>query len=303
LLVGCGYGSGAAVMLVSGCTHVVGLDYLDDLKPEELMRGNTVPPAVSSLGLSGSFTRVDVSSDMRGDILNPDTAEVLRSYTSTGTLVVLDIRVKLRDEVMIALTNLRRFAENAEIIWRFIGTVSDIQNIASTFSASGCLKDIYRVFRDAEWCEVWIHIVFSERTHLVGVSSSSPVSLPSGGERFPDLRILGGGRGIINAMAMGPYLGLSYDEIEANTIVLADALRASVGGLDHRFSYDQFTAVLHANLYAQIQGLKDPLAEILRLIHTGEMRTTVAGRIIVLSWSPQLENVILNLLPRSLPQC
>lgn len=300
LIIGCGYGSGAAVLLEAGALHVIGLDYLQDLKTEEILKGNVIPPAVKNLGFDSKFTRVEVSKEMTGDIYVPSTADALRNYSSSGTLCFIDIRVREREKVLMILRNLQRFSETAEILWRFIGLDIEVKGILSSLAASGCLIGMYIVCSGLGWAEVWFHLQLSEKTTFVG---GTLISMPEIIERWTkryDLSFLGGGKSFIEQMILGPYQGLSYDEIETNTVVLSEALRASIGSLDHRFTYDQFTAVLQANLYCQVRMSESPVSTLDNYIRDGFMELTILGSKVKMKGSLRLDSILLTMLPRLL---
>jgi hypothetical protein len=298
LLIGCGYGSGAAVLLSAGCTHVIGLDYYDDLNPVEVMRGNTVPPAILRTGHQSKFTRVNVDSKRTGNIFSRDTADLLKDYSGAGTLIIVDIRLKTESEYCSLLNTLRGFLGAAEVFLRFVGSVSDFKCVLATLVVSGMYHEARCVFSRGDYCEAWLIITYNEKTKLTGGILAGDIIFPENSLRYPDLSFLGGGRDFLEKMIKGPYYGLPSDEILTNAVVLDHALDASIGGTDHRFSYNQFTAVLHAFMFREIMQSTDPFGKLVQFAQTGKMTVQLRGRTIHLEKNPQLVSTLMVLMPR-----
>lgn len=302
LVIGCGHGGGAAVLLAAGCTHVIGLDYYDDLDPVEVIRGNLVPPSIYRSGLSHLFTRVDVNLEETGNIFHSRTAQLLRRYSGEGTLIVVDIRIQNEAEYLSLFSTLRSFLSAADVLLRFIGSLATFDVVVATLTASKILTEVRHVFHSCGHCEVWMVIRYSEASHMCGGHLDGEVRWPPVTPDYPDLSFLGGGHDYLEQMVMGPYYGLPSDEIFSNAVILDHALEASIGGTDHRFSYQQFTDVLHAYAYREAITADDPWSVVENFAKTGVMSVELRGRRVTLDKSPRLSAMILVIMPRMFPK-
>lgn len=299
IILGCGYGSGAAVLLKTGSVHVIGLDYLEDLKEEELLRGNVVPPAVARVGLSDKFTRVEVTPESRGDVYERSTLVKLRDYSAEGSFILVDIRVRNQAQMVLLFQNLLVYSSVVEGGIRFIGDVKDVEEIVGTLAASGAFRECRVVEGHGNKIEAWVFFKFNDTGSLKGGKVLEGLDLEVRPRDLPDLSYLGGGVEYIEKLILGPYYGLSIEDVESSTIILSAALKSSIGGMDHRFSYDQFTEVLHAHIFVVVRNSKDPLAELEKIIEEGRIEIVEIGSTIILAESRALLSMLLTLLPRT----
>lgn len=299
-MIGCGYGSGAAVLLTAGALHVIGLDRRSDLVEEELLRGNVVPPAIAHCGLSTQFTRVEVDSEFDGDFLNVTTPDVLKRYAGTGALAILDIRLRDPESLLRVFSNLQLYMMAGDVLWRFVGRCEDASIMIGTFLSSGVLHEVRTVYVSHDHVECWLWIKITERSSLRGGRVIGAVAWPTVRRPTVNLKWLGGGRSYIKRLILGPYADLSVDEVDTDAVVLANAFQASVGGLDHRFSYDQFTSVLHACLYNQLRNNCDILSVIDSYALSGMIVVELLGKGLILMPSKELDLIMFSLLPRLL---
>lgn len=300
VMIGSGYGSGAVVALASGATHVIGLDRRSDLVEEELLRGNRAPPAIVLLGMEHKFTRVEVDAEYDGDFLDSETPSRLRTYAAEGALVVIDIRVNDSSTAAAIVRNIQSFVQACDVLWRFVGRRVDADIMTGTFLASGVLVSLRCVFEGFNHVECWFVLRFSDRMALRGGRMDGGVSWIRGVSLYPDLKWLGGGKEYLERSILGPYAGLSDDEIDTDAVVLSNAYEASVGSLDHRFSYDQFTSVLHACMYVQGRERGDLHLVVERYAKEGVVTVHLLGRTILLSQNKDLDLIMFSLLPRIL---
>lgn len=304
LIIGCGYGTGAAVCFRQGSPMVYGLDLWEDLDPKSLMEDRTVPPAVVSLQGNRNFIRVPVTQERNGDLRNAATAEILSSFLSVGTLVIIDIPVRDRQGIIQCLATLSLSQITLEILWRFIGPISEWVSFLATVIGIDRETKSYAVSTAFNHIEAWIHFRLPPTYHLVGriCKITSPTLLVS--SQVGHLRYLGGGKDYLTSIIEGPYKGLTRDDMSRGVISIENMVRVSVGEKDHRFSYDQWTEMLLIILCREVLTAANPLALIFKILESETWTVSAFERELTVNINTRALRLLTRVVPRLLnPSC
>lgn len=300
MVLGCGFGSGAAMLIAAGASHVIGLDLWSDLDPEELMRGVSLPPMLHATKQGEKFTRVVVSPVKQGDMRDPQTVDLLREYSGAGTAIFCDINFRTREDLILVITNLFSFSPGGTVFVRFRGLLSEIDDILLTLTISDCQCDALSVFSTVDRAEVWISITFPFVLNLLGASATKIPVAAVIGSHYDALPSLPGGPEYLKRLIYGPYIDFQSSSLEDEAIELSLAMGSSIGGLDHRFSYRQFSQVLERLMVNQILRSSDPWDALLSVVERMGIDIEFSSRTVAFTVSREMYARILKPLARLL---
>jgi hypothetical protein len=278
MILGCGYGSGAAVALVSGAIQVSGLDLWDDIQVANSLREDLVPPAVKIVSMESKFVRVGVDPKHRGDATKADIVDLLLPYFGQGTVVVVDIPLRRESDLPNVIANIAELGPAVRTAVRFVGLCEELDVVY--LSLLLCYPDcmVIPVCIAAGSAEVWLIFTISRPMPSVGVMLEKPGTWEDHSPGPVDLSILGGGREYLESAIYGPYAGLALADLESGVVEFSELLVESIGDLDHRFTYNQFTEVLHAYCCAAVLGSDAPGALVERSIKEGSITIVLRGK-------------------------
>jgi hypothetical protein len=298
--VGVGYGSGSAVLLTGGCSGIIGLDLTTDLQDLSLMAGNTTPPALSYTHLHSRFTRFSPPPGSTGSIYDHSTILELRKYIGGTCSWVIDIPLITREEVLLLFASLNSFSRVYSAAIRILSSQSRLFDIARAVGAEGNLCEVRVVYSTEELIESWIIVTtingispsrYKDAPPLQGISLSPPAS---------DLSFLGGGVDYLRSMMIGLYLPEPTSDLQDVYLRTCAMLSSSVGDLEHRFTYVQWTGMLHSLVCLVCLRDKDPI-QLLRWILSRDLITIRLGETrIPVNIITRLRRMLTRTLPRVL---
>jgi len=300
VVIGCGFGSGAAVMLKFGASHVYGLDLWKDYSPVNAMSGSNMPPAVVAAGLLWGFTRITVSPDHPGDIRSSGTAQLINAYARTGRLVIVDIPALRREDICSTLATLSLLDGVPEVLWRYIGSRKNADIIMTMLMQLDGEMAVEYVYAEDSWVECWWYFRVPRLVHAHSTLILRPSSPVIRTESELDLSFLGGGNEYLYGALAGPYGALSMSQIEGSLLNFTDLLSASIGDLDHRFTYKQWTDILHAYIAKNVLFSDDPEGEIRQIIAREAVPVTISGHDLLVNVSTRLKRLLTRVVPRLL---
>lgn len=301
VIVGCGYGSGAALLLLSGVPMVFGLDLWDDCDERSLMLGMRVPPAISHTQTQKKFVRIQTSPSQTGDIRHPKTAHLINSHTGEHSVYLVDVPLqsaKDLQDIMSTLSLLRGFSST---YIRILNRVEVILDICLTLQASKIIPSVYPICTNDGSMECWISVSVPEVFTLRGAVTPAQVVEPPVNPEIPNLEMMGGGREDLVSSVEGPYSLLNDDDLTDGVLNAQSLLEMSTGDLDHRFTYRQWTEVIHILLFRNILHSDDPISCTRWALQQDVLEVTLGKHIIPISMTVGLRRMLTKSLPRLLP--
>lgn len=302
VMIGCGAGSGAAVALLKGCSMVIGLDLLGDMDEQESFSGPIIPVAVQAVNLGHKFVRFETDDRVTGDIRRSSTGARLKTYVGNGALYVIDIPLNTRADIYDTLNTICLVELSPVILIRFLGTKAETYELGALLFAWGGELEVYPVYHADEFCEIWLKTKLKGTPPGVGRSVSwidfacMPVL------DHACIQKLGGGREQVCSNLYGPYSSLNSGDMGISAETLLRMVGASVGSLDHRYTYHQWTSLLHALAARKIEQSDHWLSDIQDYLDEGEIQVTVGERTIRVNSSERLTRLLTRTLPRLMPQ-
>jgi hypothetical protein len=149
--------------------------------------------------------------------------------------------------------------------------------------------------------EVWLHLLLPSHLDWKRVRQTGHLDMEEGGPALANLWMLGGGREFLTATFMGPYRGLGVGDLELSLRTWSSLMTGAIGEKDHRFTYGQWTELLHSWIAYTIMSsshILDVLEELISLdcldVNIGETNVTV-------SMTLRLRRILTRLIPRLTP--
>jgi len=302
VIVGNGYGSGAAVFLKRGALLVFGLDLWEDYEESASMTGSVVPPAVSQVQQESKYIQILTSASATGDVRHTTTAHMINTHTQTGSLYIIDVPIQSSKDLESILATCSLLSGRSQVLIRIMKTKRQILEVFSVLKDCGMEPRIYTVSVHKALVEVWVEIQVSSTYTLSPVITSQESSCIFLNDDLRDLSFLGGGEEDLILTLEGPYAGLDDTSIEDGVMNLHGLLEVSIGELDHRFTYSQWTEVIHVLLMRNLrrQGLTMQL--LLDLLHEDIIHVSVGNHNIPVSVGDKLRVVVSKTLSRLLPR-
>jgi len=298
--VGVGYGSGSAVLLASGCEGIIGMDLVADLQELSLMAGNTTPPALSYTCLGNKFTRFSPPPGTSGSIFDHSTIVELRKYVGASCTWVVDIPLTSRVDVLSLFASLNSFSRVYTAAIRILSTHSRFIDIARSIGVGGAISEVRVVYSSEELVEGWLVInstagVFPSRYKTAWTYQT--VALTPG---LPDLSFLGGGIDYLRSTMIGLYLPEATSDLHDVYLRTCAMLSSSVGDLEHRFTYNQWTGMLHSLVCLVCLRADDPQV-LLRWILSRDLVVLKLGDTrIPVNLTTRLRRILTRTLPRAI---
>lgn len=298
--VGCGYGSGAAVLLRTGSSHVYGLDLWEDLDDQSYLDGPPLPAAVVETSTGSRFTRIEVSPEMSGDIHAYPTIEAIRSYVGIGGVFVVDIPLTTRDDVLSLYHSLSLFSGLTRTLVRWIGLSSQMVDLVACLVGSCVDVSLYHIYGYNGYSEVWIRSDIPRGLKLLGFRGSLMADLPNFSFTPYDLSWLGGGKDYLSTILYSAAALTEGEELELSMESAGMLVASAMGEYEHRFSYRQWTNILHSWILYQIHTDPNPLEAVALLITSDTHTVEISGVEILAQVGPALIRLATRLLPRLL---
>lgn len=300
LLVGCGHGGGGAVMILAGASKVLGLDLGADMSSAYQLDFPDYPPGLTHLKDRYKFDRIYGGPLADGDIHHPETWNLVRKSCSAGSLCVVDIPLPTRQSVLQLLTSLCSLWATVEALIRWIGTVDQTRDLVATLVGCATSVRVYHVFSDGVYTECWIHCILPTTTSSLN-SSYSPVEIifPSNITPGPE-PALGGGEMVLRDLCFGEYSTLVQDETVSLIGVTAAMIADSVGPLEHRFSYQQWSTLLTALVCQFVINCGDPVGYLIQFLTRDVLHLRAFSFTTIVAMDRSRRRILSRVLPRLL---
>jgi len=276
VIIGNGYGSGAAVLLNYKATHIYTLDLWEDLSENSKLCPGWSPPALRSATYASKYTCIETSPRLNGDIRSSSTAALINQYTGAGSLYLVDVPLLTRDDLTKVLSTLTLLPPPVQVIIRLITSSSDKDLIYSTLQEAGTSPMIVPVHFSHGHGEYWVSLAIPAFIEYHGVDIVKSHPFQERTSPFPNLSFLGGGREYLEEVIEGPYYQTSDDQMQGSMQDIEGLLALSVGHLEHRFTYRQWTEVIHIWCARRARLSLAPRDEIVE-IHSQDMVTVTIG--------------------------
>jgi len=256
--IGCGYGSGAAVLLAGGASMVLGVDLDIDLNNHSILTGELTPPAISFTGLSDQFLRYPPGHPGGGDFTSFSVIKKIRELVGESAILVIDIPLYSRDDVLRVLASVSSYAPKVRWIIRLIKPISAVMELHMGLVISGVECHVRNVFATDTLSECWL--IGESRGSLIPrpVRCTQSVLFAQVPVTQYDLSSLGGGTEYIWNTILSPSGITTPEQAEEYLRRTSHLLAASVGDHEHRFTYNQWTEVLASLVLQQVAEDKDP---------------------------------------------
>jgi hypothetical protein len=276
----------------------MGLDLYQDLDPEALLTDDTTPPLLRRLGVESRFTRIPVNSELTGDITKSSTSELIQKCVGNDAIYVLDIPLPSRETVLSAISTLSLAEAAARVAIRILGSHRKLLDVlgycAKVDSGTQLVITHWGHHGGEAWAILTIQRALPKTQYHVEIPAL-PVLAPTDD---PLLTHLGGGPDYLLESLYGPYVQMR--EGDEQTVLSATELLvgASVGELEHRFTYTQFTDLLSAVVISQCHHHPDWLRQAQDILTQDTTTVMIAGHRAQLSISPRLRRLLTHTLPR-----
>lgn len=287
-------------MMRSGAQSVLALDLWRDLSTSYALDVPPLPPAVALVPGQGRFSRVHPVPDTTGDIREPLVISTVRRLSTTGCLMVVDIPLRSRSDVLGLLEALKTVRSESEILIRWIGRRELYAEVCATLLCSGSPLAGYSIYEEEGWVEAWIHATVSTSEVFRPVTSAQLSQTPTPVPPLGDYAQYEGGRLYLLQLMISPFDVVSPDSME-DIAYQTSLLVAQVVGLEeHRFSYSQWTRVLEACLVLNVLQEKNAAELCQVLAGLDGVSQEVAGRRTLISLRKSTKRLITRILPRLL---
>lgn len=277
VMIGCGHGAGAGVMIHSGAIRVWGLDLGVDLARRNNLDVLPYPTCVLPLKERFRFERLLGGPVADGDIYDPETTLIIREQCVPGSLVVVDIPLNSPESIKKLLIQLQTIWEMCEVLIRFIGTTGQVADLYATLGNSIQRVQGINVYSGVGYTECWFHMILTPKIDLRAVSVDTNTIPTYTNPVLGDCSFLGGGPHFLYDLIFGLYQDTRMGDQQITTRLIMELASAAVGPLDHRFTYDQWTQLLTAILANYITHQPRPIValcevlreDVLEIIHEG----------------------------------
>jgi hypothetical protein len=299
-LVGTGHGGGAAALLLGGAERCYGVDLSSDLEEHSLMNGAPVPSSIALAGCSERFTRVYPGSGWDGDIRDPLAAGQVKRWLGTGCVWVIDIPLKEPTDVARSLWTMSECIPTGYFQWRIMGEREKARDIAGFLRANTVSLAWTPVYISEVYVEGWLGGQLSGDVIQAG---SPQIAMPFG-STFPhwevDCSALGGGKEYLLTLCTMGLFTFGNQELEAACLQMERMVGASVGELEHRFTYRQWTQVMEALICIKILQSPHPMTLLTSIVNHEQLTFRVVQTIARKHVDRGLIRLLTRLLARAL---
>lgn len=296
--VGCGYGSGARVMLHAGASMVFGLDLKRDYSDDSALRQIGLPPALMGTSAVSKFVRIPTTSTDTGDIRRASAAHLINRHTASGSLYVIDVPIYSPQDLSDILSSCTVLPHVSQIMIRLIIDNESLSRVIATILASAIPLRVHPVYCEPAWSEVWIEIKIGPTVRLKGARIIGGLEVHSFHFNHQGIQIIGGSRDQLLRSIEGPLFGLTDMDITDAALGLNQLLDLSIGDLDHRFTYRQWTEVIHILLLRRILLYPDPIQMAHLALHSDMHTLNVGGHSIPIAITDSVRRALQKDLPR-----
>lgn len=300
LVIGCGIGTGPALLLSYGVKHVYASDLVTDMSTSGIAMTNACAPAIASLGYRNQFTRIDFKAGETGRVQDPISVRRMKSYIGEGIDIILDIPLEGPEEIKQSISNLVWEYQGSKISIRIILYNDQIEDISAFCFLYFENMEIIPVYCEESLSEVWISgsLNRTRKTSLarihVQMLNYNCVNLA------PNLSHMKGGEDYLKVLIAGPYAHLTREEVEVGLENLASLMSLTLGQTDHRFSYDQWTFVLHMLLCQEVLNNENPEEMVNDIIRKDITYLHLFKRRVLVSVTTRLRRTLTRVVPRLL---
>jgi len=280
VVIGCGYGSGPALLLKGGAAMVFGLDLWSDCEERCTILPMAPPPAILHTKTSRLFVRIPTRPEETGNITSPATAGLVNRHSGEGSLYVIDVPIRTPEDMINTLNTCSLLRGTSQVLIRLLTRVHALQQAYCCLEESGLSPSVYGVCSDGVMIEAWVEIRVPQVFILKGCISTCDIDVSGCPEEYPDLSILGGGTRDLLRVIEGPYEGLSTQSLEAGVLSLGDTMLMSVGDLVHRFTYKQWTEVIHILVAREVIDSGDRRARIRDIIRNDIITVRIGDHVV-----------------------
>lgn len=300
LNVGCGYGSGAAVLLANSCMFLVGLDLDDDLRHQSVLSSNLTPPAINHVGCESRFARYPPGYDGGGNFFDNRVVQRCREMAGAKSIVVVDIPLQSRESIFSLITSLSSYSSDVKFAIRVIQRNRSISDIYNSLKESCSTLECRVVFSTGSMSEVWVVGQARWGLHLLPCSSYDPGPLPYNDCKDYNLSYLGGGTHYLQMTLLSPLGMGSLTEVDMYVHRMAHLLSASIGEQEHRFTFRQWTEVLHAFAVSQLISSPNPRGEFQQILNESTIKIALGSGHVELVVNRSLLRTLSRVAPRLL---
>jgi len=257
LMVGAGHGGGPAVLLACGSTHCYGLDLISDLDPHNLMNQAPIPSSIQYMHLSDRFTRIVPTYGWDGNVASPLAIPSLKQWLGRSLDWVIDIPLTSVDTLRGLMRTMKECIPNGSYHIRVLGSQGKIRDLGGFLLSESAELHWVPVYVEECGIEGW----FSGQLLAGERQAGAPLADLYLGNSFDftsvDMSFLGGGKEEILSSCTTGLSSRSEGELWTACRQLESMVGASVGELEHRFTYSQWTRVLESLICIKIYYLPD----------------------------------------------
>lgn len=298
VVVGCGYGSGAATLLKHGAEMVFGMDLWSDCEERSAMAGFRLPPAISHTGFKRKFVRIETNPRETGDIRVSSSAQLITSHLGEGCIYFIDVPIYYPSDLTSIITTCSLLRGSPLVLIRVISSLLSVVEIYSILGHAGMEPQVHPVFCHGGWIECWIKMIVPSVLVLKGVLVQTPLQSQPVSPLLGDVSFLGGGVDDLVSSIEGPYYSLASGSLVDGVLNMNEALDMSVGDLDHRFTYRQWTELIHILVFRDVLASDDPLALALSLTLKDTVQVALNEHTIPVAMSLALKRMLSRVVPR-----
>jgi hypothetical protein len=298
--VGCGIGGGASVLLSSGAAALMGIDLDQDLTIGYDLDTPEYPPCIAGLNCRKRFTRLMSGPLARGDFFRAETVSAIRRNCTVGGVLVVDIPLLTRLDVVKVLRQAATLWETTETLIRWVGLWSQYIDIIATLCGSSYQCSGITVCRHGAYVEGWIYSILSLPMELKAVEVTEAESLDEIWTPLIHTSIPMGGEDHLAMLVLGPFSALSEIGDIGLLNDMVTAIGASIGPLDHRFSYKQWSEVLTSILAITVLKCDDQQQTLLDILSSEVYQVEIGGKTLDVSITPLRTRVLSRIVSRML---
>lgn len=298
MVIGCGYGSGAALLLCQGALLVFGIDLWKDCDERSVIGEMRDPPAIAHTGTGNRFVRLQTDPRETGDIREPRTAHFINRHSREGTVFLIDVPLSSSSDVSRILATCSLLIGIPQVLIRVINTRDTLLEMVCVLANAGLGPRVIPVSHTIDMIEAWVMI------EIPSVFTLSGTRLARGPDNEPrvacrgGVESLGGGTGDLLASLEGPYHGLSRPVLEDGVLSMSGAMSMSTGDLDHRFTYRQWTEIIHVLVIRDILESADPISAARDLLEKDMTQVQIEPHLIPVEITAALRYHVVKVVPR-----
>jgi len=298
VVVGCGLGGGPAVLLAAGCPWIIGLDLGADLSEAYDLDVPIYPPCIAPLEGRSRFTRLPPGPLAQGDIRHQETIEAIKKNCSTGGVLIVDIPLHSRDDVLTLLQSVARLWQVTDTWIRWIGSVLCFQELCAALSFSYNIQGSGVIHCTGGFCEAWVHVLLTLPVIVAPCAEIHATTIDDVATQLMHDLVPGGGIEYLESLIFGPYASLNADGAEMELEDIWKMVDQSIGPFDHRFSYEQWSYALSAYLCHLITNSPTPMDSVESLMYEDVIEVRIGTHLIPISLTKDRKRLLSRVLPR-----